>query len=104
MRFEITDCVKSEAYIPMSTIVLFVRLTITSCYKATLTCYNLDLFSLRGLQLLIVLKVRRIVSAGTLLKVIERIDVLVIVLNMGLISLYPLLLKSILVINTIHLG
>ena len=104
MSFKNTDCVKSEAYIPMSTIVLFVRLTITSCDKATLTCYSLDLFSLRGLQLLIVLKVRRLVSAGKLLKVIERIDVLVIVLNMGLISLYPLLLKFILVINTIHLG
>ena len=41
VSFKITDCVKSEAYIPMSTIVLFVRLTITGCDKARLTRKNL---------------------------------------------------------------
>ena len=39
VRFGITDCVKSEAYIPMSTIVLFVRLTITGCNQVRLTFY-----------------------------------------------------------------
>ena len=42
---------------------------------------------MRGLQLPIVLKVRPIFSAEKLLEVIERIDVLVVVVNMGLISL-----------------
>ena len=39
VRFRITDCVKSEAYIPMSIIVLFVRLTITGCNQVRLTFY-----------------------------------------------------------------
>ena len=66
---------------------LVVRLTNTDCDKARLTCKDLDLCSLRGLQLPIVLKVRPIFSAEKLLEVIERIDVLVVVVNMGLISL-----------------
>ena len=46
VRFRITDCVKSEAYIPMFTIVLFVRLTITNFHKVRLTCEQPELCSL----------------------------------------------------------
>ena len=46
VRFRITDCVNSEAYIPMSTIVLFVRLTITGCEQVRLKFKYSDLCSL----------------------------------------------------------
>ena len=46
VSFKITDCVKSEAYIPMSTIVLFVRLTITGCDQVRLKFKYLVLCSL----------------------------------------------------------
>ena len=46
VRLRITECVKSEAYIPMPTIVLFVRLTITGCDQVRLTFKYSDLCSL----------------------------------------------------------
>ena len=51
-----TDCVNSEAYIPMSTIVLFVRLTITGCEQVRLKFKYSDLCSLWCWQLLIVIR------------------------------------------------
>ena len=46
VKFRITDCVKSGAYIPMSTIVLFVTLTITGCDQVRLKFKYSDLCSL----------------------------------------------------------